>query len=264
MKKLITTITCVALGCLAMQAQEFEEYRIMRVKTLDGNEPIEIEVSNVGEIEFETLTREIPQEPEPTEIYYEYVDLGLPSGLLWATCNLGATNPEDYGDFYAWGETETKETYTWDNYKYGTIGALTKYYWAEGAKDVDKFVLDPDDDAVVVNWGYGWRTPTHEELKELENNCDWEYTTINGINGYKVMNKEDAEKWIFLPEAGYRSGTTSAHTNIWGYYWSATLNPYNGAKAANSYKFRDAEHSWVCNYERYRGQTIRAVHDPIK
>ena len=136
---------------------------------------------------------------------HEWVDLGLPSGLKWATCNVGANTPEEYGDYFAWGEVEPKETYNWSTYKYGSDDdELTKYcdkssYGNNGFTD-NKTVLDPEDDAATVNWGGAWRMPTTEEQQELINNCTWTWTTQNGVNGYKVTGPNGNS--IFLPAAG--------------------------------------------------------------
>ena len=109
---------------------------------------------------------------------HEYVDLGL--SVNYATCNVGATTPEEYGDYFAWGEVEPKETYTWENYKYcdGSSTTLTKYcnksnYGNNGFTDT-KTVLDPEDDAAIANWGGAWRMPTYDEFSELKNNCTWD------------------------------------------------------------------------------------------
>lgn len=143
------------------------------------------------------------------------VDLGL--SVLWATCNIGATNPEDYGLCFAWGETEPKENYSWSTYKWcmnGNENQLTKYCidgW-DGYND-NKTVLDPDDDAATVNWGGNWRMPTKAEQEELRKNCTWEWTTLNGVYGSKVTSKKKGytDKWIFLPAEGEYSGV----------YWSS-------------------------------------------
>ena len=134
---------------------------------------------------------------------HEYVDLGLPSGLKWATCNVGATAPEEYGDYFAWGETETKATYDLSNYKWcnGTYESMTKYCTNSEYGIVDnKTTLELSDDAARVNWGGSWRMPTKAEQDELRNtdNCTWEWTTQNGVNGYKVTSKKNGNS-IFLP-----------------------------------------------------------------
>ena len=112
---------------------------------------------------------------------HEYVDLGLPSGNLWATCNVGAESPEDYGDYFAWGETEPKECYSQDNYKWYVGTSYTKYNNTD-----KKTTLELSDDAANVNWGGDWRMPTRAEHEELTNHCSWTWTTINNINGYMI------------------------------------------------------------------------------
>ena len=130
---------------------------------------------------------------------HEYVDLGL--SVKWATCNMGASSPEEYGDYYAWGETETKSTYDWNTYKWckGSENTLTKYCTDSDYGTVDnKTVLDPEDDVAHVKWGGNWRMPTDAEIEELRENCIWKWTTQNGKNGYKVTSKKNGNS-IFLP-----------------------------------------------------------------
>ena len=143
---------------------------------------------------------------------HEYVDLGLPSGLNWATCNVGANKPEDYGDYFAWGEVNTKSEYTEKNYKFGflmtgflnliTIGGIKKY------------------DAARYNWGGKWRMPTEAELQELCDKCTWTWMSQNGVEGYKVTGPNGNS--IFLPAAGYRRGSSLYHAGGRGGYWSST------------------------------------------
>ena len=146
-----------------------------------------------------------------------YVDLGLPSGLKWATCNVGATTPEEYGDYFAWGEVKPKTTYNLDTYKYYDGSNFTKYAGS------DKTVLDPEDDAATVNWGGAWRMPTKAEQDELRTKCKWDWTTQNGVNGYKVTGPNGNS--IFLPAAGYmdEEGTLNYARSI-GNYWSSSLS----------------------------------------
>ena len=139
---------------------------------------------------------------------HDYVDLGLPSGTLWATCNVGAEVPEDYGDYYAWGETEPKTTYDWSTYKYceGDYDLLTKYcsesrYGYNGFTD-DLYDLQPSDDAATVNWGEGWRMPDGAEGLELLNNCDHRWDSINGVSGLLVIGNNG--NTLFLPAAGLK------------------------------------------------------------
>ncbi len=189
---------------------------------------------------------------------HDYVDLALPSGLLWATCNVGAENPEDYGNYYAWGETETKDNYSWSTYKYGSSSSsLTKYNTDSYRGTVDnKTVLDPEDDAAHVNWGGAWRIPTDAEIDELIRNCTWEWTTINGKKGYKVISKINTD-YIFLPAAGDRSDSSLSSDGSYGFYWSSSLNsggPYSAWYLGfySSYFYRGS-------LNRYYGHSVRAV-----
>lgn len=143
---------------------------------------------------------------------HEYIDLGLPSGLKWATCNVGANKPEDYGNYYAWGETKTKSSYTQSN-------SVTY-----GNKNFSDIGGDSQYDAAQANWGGTWRLPTRAELEELEDKCTWTWTMQNGVKGYKVTGPNGNS--IFLPAAGYRYGTSLCSGGYYGYYWSST--PYDG------------------------------------
>ncbi len=209
---------------------------------------------------------EEPQKPIVAETFqvdedeHEYVDLGLPSGTLWATYNVGATIPEGYGDYFAWGETNIKGHYDWSTYKHGTAyNALSKYcdlstYGASGYTD-SKNILDAIDDAAVVHWGNAWRTPTAAELQELREHCTWEWTTKNEVNGYKVTGKNGNS--IFLPAAGYRYDSELNGVGKYGYYLSASSNASYPNHAQYTY-FR-AEKQEENHISRYYGQTIRPV-----
>ena len=155
------------------------------------------------------------------------VDLGLPSGLKWASCNIGANAPEDYGNYFAWGETTTKADYSWATYKHanGAENKLTKYcndasYGDNGFTD-DKTTLEPEDDAAHVNWGGVWRMPTDAEWTELREQCTWTWTTQNGVNGYLVTSEVNSNS-IFLPAAGYRSDTDLYFADSYGFYRSSS------------------------------------------
>jgi hypothetical protein len=128
---------------------------------------------------------------------HEYVDLGLPSGTLWASCNVGATSPEEYGDYFAWGETSTKSDYTISNSI--TSGLSISELESRGIIDASGN-LTAAYDAATANWGDKWRMPTLDEIKELVNQCTWEWTTQNGVNGCKVVGPNSNS--IFLPAAG--------------------------------------------------------------
>ena len=156
---------------------------------------------------------------------HEYVDLGLPSGTLWATCNVGASKPEDYGDYFAWGETTPKSDYRWNTYKWcnGKYDKLTKYNTKSRYGAVDnKKVLEMPDDAALQNWGGSWRMPTDSEWSELRYKCTWSWTSQGGRNGYKVTSKSNGNS-IFLPAAGYRDDAYLGNEDSYGYYWSSSL-----------------------------------------
>ena len=189
---------------------------------------------------------------------HEYVDLGLPSGLKWACCNVGAKKPEEYGGYYAWGETEEKSNYYLDTYKWcnGTYNSLTKYCTDSDDGRVDnKTVLDPEDDVAHVKWGGSWRMPTLEEQKELLDECTWEWTELNGVNGYRVTGPKGNS--IFLPAAGYRRGLELFGRGTGGYYWSSLLYDTNGYYAYYLH-FHDDRHYWFY-YDRDHGHSVRPV-----
>ena len=195
-------------------------------------------------------------DPTGTENGHGYVDLGL--SVKWATCNVGASNPEDYGDYFAWGETTTKSTYNWSTYKYcnGSSSTLTKYNTSSSFGTVDnKTVLDKEDDAAAVNWGGNWRMPTKAEQDELRQQCTWIWTSKGGVNGYQVMGPNG--KSIFLPAAGYRFVSSLGYVGSYGYYWSSSLNtayPYN----AYALYFNSDGVVWDY-YDRCFGQSVRPV-----
>ena len=161
----------------------------------------------------------------------EVVDLGLPSGTLWAKCNLGAERETDFGLFYSWGDTKGYNTdevhrFSWDTYKYGTSwDGVTKYNKSDG-----KVVLDNEDDPVYVATDGKMVSPTKEQFKELIGYTNHEWTEIDGIKGMKFINKNDDTKYIFIPAAGSRFGSTYDIVGSWGYVWSSSRgfkNPNN-------------------------------------
>ena len=155
---------------------------------------------------------------------HDYVDLGL--SIKWATCNVGASSPEEYGDYFAWGETEPKSIYDWSTYKYcnDSSSTLTKYNTDSSRGSVDnKTTLEAADDAARANWGGNWRMPTTAERDELGENCTWTWTRKNGVYGHTVTSKKNGNS-IFLPAAGYRGGSSLDSAGSHGYYWSSSLN----------------------------------------
>ena len=215
---------------------------------------------------IKTLTGEAtskePDTPDnPTTNNHEYVDLGL--SVKWATCNVGATKPEDYGDYFAWGETQPKSNYDWSTYKWcnGSPYTLTKYCTDSYYGTIDnKTTLELSDDAARANWGGSWRMPTKEEQDELHNNCEWEWTTQNGVKGYKVTSEKKGytKNSIFLPAAGYRVGSSLSGVGSDGNYWSSSLYTLNPTYAYCLY-FDSSNVYWHYFCHRYRGQSVRPV-----
>ena len=189
----------------------------------------------------------------------EYVDLGL--SVKWATMNVGATSPEDYGDYFAWGETSTRDAYSWGTYKWCDANnnySMTKYNDFDG-----KTILDASDDAAHINWGSAWRMPTYEEMDELCNtqNCKWEWTTQNNVKGYLVTSKKAdfTDKSIFFPAAGGYNGSTNGEAGAYGYYLTASRNvsPYYA-------RYMDFASDYVGfgyggEFYRYTGYPVRPV-----
>ena len=190
---------------------------------------------------------------------YEWIDLGL--SVNWATCNVGATKPEEYGDYFAWGEVEPKTTYNWSTYKYGTdYDQLTKYcskssYGKDGFID-NKTVLDPEDDVATVIWGGSWRMPTSEEMRELLNECTCNYgTRQNGVDGCKVTGPNGNS--IFLPAAGNMYEGTLGLAGACGFYWSSSL--YTGSPECAYFVDLVWDNVSCYSTPRYPGFSVRPV-----
>lgn len=199
-----------------------------------------------------------------------YVDLGLPSGNLWASCNVGANAPEENGDYFAWGEVVKKSTYEWLTYKYcadGERGKLTKYcpYASEGNHDFrDAFMaLQSCDDAATAVMGDDWRMPTKEEFKELFRNADRMWTSRNGVNGYLFTARNGSGNSIFIPAAGYSLDGEAISVGHEGFYWSSMLFDgidliYDDPNLAWCVMFSSS--SWnVDGKQRCVGMPVRAV-----
>ena len=178
---------------------------------------------------------------------HEYVDFGLPSGTLWATCNVGAENPWDCGDYFAWGETKTKEVYGRETYIFQESPST----------------LDADHDAATANWGSEWRMPTQAEFQELKDNCQWEWVEDyngKGINGYVVYHN-DPNTRLFFPAAGYYCdmydrGDVCSAVSHQGHYWSSSV--YNDHTAYQLHLRSDGVHPNYM-YHRDDGVTVRPV-----
>ena len=200
---------------------------------------------------------------------HEFVDLGLPSGTLWATCNVGANNPWEYGDYFAWGETTPKTDYGEFTYKYnkygdGDDGKFTKYCYKKkyGYKRFTDSLttLERSDDVAFVHWGNNWCMPTESQWRELEKNATWTRTTRNGINGIEVKGLN--ENSIFLPAAGEKTPLSINGNASWvgfsGYYWSSSLDLHY-PRFAQMFIFNDNRYPSTLHSYRYYGYPVRPV-----
>ena len=196
------------------------------------------------EISFTTEEEEEGCEPDGEIAGHYYVDLGLPSGVKWATCNVGASSPEDCGDYFAWGETSPKAEYTWEN-------SVT---FGEQMSDISG---NAQHDAATANWGGSWRMPTNDEMQELVDHCEWEWTEVNGVNGSRVIGPNGS--CIFLPAAGARGGSSLYDDGDHGYYWSSTPDDGGDDNSAFYLGF-DNGYGLVFWYgNRYDGMTVRPI-----
>ena len=202
----------------------------------------------------------------PSGDEHEYVDLGLPSGTLWATMNVGANSPEEYGDYFAWGETTPNYgVYYWSTYKWcmGSADTMTKYctksYYGYNGFTDGKTELDPEDDAATANWGPEWRMPSLEQIQELMDNCTTELTTRNGVNGRLFISNINGAS-LFLPAAGYQRDGDLYYGGTDGDYWSRTLFFSSPIRAYILYFYSDTADTvdWY-HYYRCHGSSVRAV-----
>ena len=182
--------------------------------------------------------------------FHEYVDLGLPSGTLWATCNVGANTPEEYGDYFAWGETQPKEIYQFYNYQFGEQLHINKYCTQDYL-----IVLLPEDDAATANWGANWRMARVDEWQELRDNTTRTLTTQNGVKGllYTASNGNS----IFMPAAGYRYGSSIGGAKSYGYYWTSSIGTDYQYNARKIYFY--SNNYYIYNDYRCYGMSVRAV-----
>lgn len=208
-----------------------------------------------------------------TQNGYEYVDLGL--SVKWATCNVGASNPWEYGGYYQWAGTQdvssTSINLDWNNCPYHTgsdkfsgwtryIASNSSHYWSGSGSPDNKKSLNPSDDVAYAKLGSSWRMPTEDEWRELKEKCTWTYTTVNGVKGQKVTSNIPGytDRSIFLPATGYRNGDNLYEAGTNGYYWSSTTDTY-------PYMACDIYFSGECSYvtesfhERFYGLSVRPV-----
>lgn len=263
MQRKNTLILTLALVLVSLSAQfsavsaQSTTTTLMQVHKTDGS-IVEFSTSEVEYVSFSTTQKEDTQNGKIIN-GHKFVDLGLPSGLLWAETNVGAESLSDYGNYYAWGETSVKLNYDWSTYKYGKASNdMTKYSYID-----DKSTLECSDDAAWANWGTSCRMPTKTELAELNDmdNCTWEWTTVNDVKGYKVTGKKAGytDNWIFLPASGgYYDG--ECHYQGDTCYLSSSRYNYP-AYDAFALRFNSDNHKVGYSYRCY-GNVVRPVAEP--
>ena len=258
MKKIFTLFFLTA--AIFATAQEADTMYVYK----GGNIVQRIPVSGIDSVTFALpVVPEGPLTPvvPPVQSEYEYVDLGLPSGIMWATCNVGATKPEEYGGYYAWGETSTKSEYNDGNYKWESLSKTTKYCLYSNHGEFDgKMHLEPGDDVANVKWGGSWRMPLKDDMNELRYYCTWEWTSLNGVEGCRVTGPNGNS--IFLPAAGmcWQYGHTNEGKLC---YWIGTVLEYRGEYSECAYAYclsfgSDTAHRMSAD-GRYRARTVRPV-----
>ena len=178
------------------------------------------------------------------------VDLGLPSGTKWANMNVGATKPEEYGGYYAWGETEEKDDYSWSTYKHCNGSEKTCH-------NIGSDIAGTQYDVAHVQWGGNWQMPSRKQFQELFDNCESELTTLNGVKGMKFTSKINGNS-IFLPAAGYRWNDGLDNAGSYGDYWSSTQGPSDSYYAYGLY-FNSGDAGWSNYSNRSGGHTVRPV-----
>ena len=213
---------------------------------------VDKEGTDIDKVTFDVEKEE--NEANPDDYHPHAVDLGLPSGLKWATCNVGASSPEEYGDYFAWGDMEKKSDYDYDTYIYHNY--ITDEYTNLGSN-----ISSTQYDVAHVKWGSNWRMPTYDEIKELIKNCTWQWTTHNGVNGQLVTGPNGNS--IFLPATGWYYGTNLNDRGTTGCYWSATqLEGYSGRGGAYQLYIYDGYRSMHAKF-RYYGLSVRPVTDGL-
>lgn len=250
MRKLLLSFIAT-FCCMSISAQSLQLYK-------DGVVIKEYSKAEVDSIVFK----------EALANAHEYVDLGLPSGTLWATCNVGANSPEEYGLYFAWGETTgyTSDTsdgrsFNWASYKLcnGAFFTSTKYCTSSRWGTVDnKTELDPEDDAATANWGKEWQMPSFDQIEELYNSSytitTW--TTQRGVKGRLITSQKNGNS-LFLPAAGYRAGISLDYEDYSGYYWTRSLGDVN-SDGAFSFYF-DSYDIRYYNFNRCGAESVRPV-----
>ena len=239
-----TTASYVVLFLNATANVDLKSNTSKKVNFEGGVEANKIYYKHVSDMEYYPLAWE-DYEEGPNANGHEYVNLGLPSGLLWATCNVGATAPEAYGNYYAWGDVKTKSSYTSSNYSTYNL-------------EITDISGNAQYDAATANWGGDWRMPTKDEVNELRNNCTWTWTTQNSVNGYNVEGPNGNS--IFLPAAGYYSSQSFKDAGTRGFYWTSSdyINDFGIDNYAVSLTIKSTSYNNGGN-DRGNGRSVRPV-----
>jgi hypothetical protein len=245
MKRTIAFLAVIAMcQTLAFGQKKYE----MVVETTDGNSvtfPTEF-IKRIYFRESNVSYKECPDDNHP-----HLIDLGLPSGTLWACCNIGASKPEDYGNYYAWGETQPKEVYNWDTYQYGYYNGNSDY---SHLVNIGSDIAGTQYDAATANWGAPWCMPSREQRDELYN-CTSVWTTENGVDGLKFTGPNGGT--LFLPAAGGRGDDRWDTPGSTGYYWSSTLLESFPNGAWNLHF--NSGGVWQNTHYRSHGESVRPV-----
>lgn len=251
-KTLLLTIFCCVLGTSSVYSQNSRSAKYKRPQTTSATRTKQ-QTSNNTQRQRQSSASSF----DGQENGHGWVDLGL--SVKWATCNVGANNPNDNGSYFAWGETQTKSRYDWDTYKWcrGTSGSLTKYCINSAYGNLDnKTVLSLSDDAANANWGGAWRTPTKAELEELRTKCTWTWNVINSVKGYKVTSNSNG-KSIFLPANGWPNEGTVNRVGVFGSYWSSTIhNTFTFGASCIQFSSIEVKGNFAA---RCAAQSVRAV-----
>ena len=198
---------------------------------------------------------------DPLVFTDKFEDLGL--SVKWGEANLGAINREDLGDYYSWGETESKSEFLQSNYKWMKGGWLKKYCTSQYLGEVDgKTVLDIEDDTAHAQLGKGWRMPTLAEFQELYDNCTWIWSELGGVRGFMIISNVPGyeNRYIFLPAAGYNPEDEVMSDNYYCYYWTSEIDKEDNTPSASIMK-ASAMNAGPVSAPRYFGIPIRPVHE---
>ncbi|MBQ6209084.1 MAG: hypothetical protein IJK42_04855 [Prevotella sp.] len=237
MKRFVLFFATLWLGVMGANAQKYH---------YDVNNDGSVNITDATLVVNKVLGKDNPGDPGNVG-GGEAVDLGLPSGTKWASFNIGATSPEQYGEYFAWGELGEKQEYTEDNYQFYVNGLYM---------DLGTDIGGTKYDVARMRWGGDWRMPTEDEIQELIDNCTYEWTTYQGVAGGKFTSKKNGNS-IFLPAAGYRWDGSLYYVGTYGGYWSSTPSGEYDAYGLYFYSYNAYWYYWY--YYRYYEHSVRPV-----